>query len=38
MIVDTMSLQEVGETILKTAIKNIPRIKGMVRSKERGSS
>ncbi len=35
MIVDTMSLQEVGETILKTAIKNIPRIKGMVRSKER---
>lgn len=35
MIVDTMSLQEVGEAILKTAISNIPTIAKMIIRKER---
>lgn len=35
MIVDSMTLQEVGEAILKTAKVNIPKIKGMIRRKDK---
>ena len=35
MIVDTMSLQEVGETILKTATRNIPTVAKMILRKEK---
>ena len=35
MIVDTMTLQEVGETILKTAIRNIPTIGKLIMRKDK---